>query len=173
MKKKLLLGIWVGLLLMSAGCAGIGQNGSGVVLMIPYTNEAMGIGANVPLNWSEVAPAVFGHSDSPNGLMVLQLQTIPGMALEDVKTLAVTELGLKRFPESHGRFSSAEFEWELFVVEFEEPTTGYLKALLALAADDNDSYAVLVGTYEKDYEAKKLALEHVFEHTLYSFMLLE
>lgn len=173
MKKKLLLGIWVGLLLMTAGCAGSGQNGSGAVLMIPYTNEAMGIGVNVPLNWGEVDIGVFVRAESASDLLLLQVQRIPDMTLDEVKTLALTELGLERFPDSYGNFSSAELDWEIFEVEFETPETGFLKALLGLSADEQDTYAVLLGTLEMEYDRYAPIIESVFDHALYSFRILE
>jgi hypothetical protein len=173
MKKKLLLGIWVGLLLITAGCAGTGQNGSGAVLMIPYTNETLGISANVPLNWGEVDLGVFVRAESDSDLILLQIQKIPDMSLEEVKTLASTDLGLDRFPESFDRYSSAQFEWELFELEFSEQSVGHLKSLVGLSGDESNTYAVLVGTLEKDYDRYVLIIKSVFDHSLYSFRLLE
>jgi hypothetical protein len=173
MNKKLLLVISVAMLLITAGCAGSGQSDTGVILLIPYTNEASGISANVPLNWGEVEQGVFVRSDSPTDLLVLQLQKLPDMALEEVKTLALTDLGLERFPESYESFSSADLEWELFMVEFEEPTIGLLKALLGLSADEGNTYAVLVGSLEKDYDRYVPIIKSVFDHALYSFRPLE
>jgi hypothetical protein len=146
------------LLAMTACVAPLPEGESGLVAMIPFTNEEYGIRGNAPMGgWSDRA--------------VLIQESFPG-TMDDLVELAVAQTDLVRLPRSTGTYRGAYLTWDLytFSTRVEDAGPDIYRVDMGLAHVERDAryYLVFLIAQPMDYEANKALYQTVFEHALYA-----
>lgn len=117
-----------------------------------FTNEDIGIGGVVPEGWVEKSPGEFRRDMSDTDQTVLIQQAVPGVTVEQLKTLLTPQLGLKELPESVGSIKTANLTWDLYSVEREERDVGTVIVDIALTETDHRTYLVVLQAMPDEYD---------------------
>jgi hypothetical protein len=136
---------------------------SGLVAMIPFTNEEYGIRGNAPLEgWSDRA--------------VLVQESVLG-TMDEFVDVVVEKTDLVQLPQTTGVYEGAFLTWDLYTfgTRIAEAGPAVFKVNLGVAQSSGGAkqYMVLLITQPMDYPAHKLKYDAVFEHALYAFEPLE
>jgi hypothetical protein len=127
---------------------------AGVIELVPYTNEAMGISGIVPDGWGELAPGVNARSDPATDPTVLVQRAAPNDSAEEMIAGTLGEFGVESLPaEPMDSFESDSLSWAIYMVQGE--------SILAIAIAETDTMTYLVVLSSAPSEADAL-VESVF-----------
>jgi hypothetical protein len=172
MKRILLLGLLVGMLLVVTACSmSLPAGDKGNLALTPFSSEEFSLRGVVPWACSQAGP---GASDctglsSNQSLAVLLQQSVP-VPLGDLGPSFLAQVSLEEFPESTATYKGTAFTWNLYTFEAQiyELGTEIYRVDLALAEGDSTSYSVALITSPDDYEANVALYDTLFTHVLYA-----
>lgn len=155
MKGKRFLVIW--LLLVATGCAvSLPPGDKGVVPMVPFWDEEMGIHGVKPLDgWSQQA-------------MLLQ-QSFLG-SRDEMSALLVEQTDLISLPRSRGVYQGAHMSWELYTfhTQLQDAPPEVYRIDMGVSEYDGVQYFVLLICAATTYDQHAPMYKTVFEHALYA-----
>jgi pimeloyl-ACP methyl ester carboxylesterase len=121
------------------------------VVLVPYTNEELGLSGVVPAGWTEVNPGLFARGHPAVDMAVLQLSVEP-VAVDDLLRLVVQNYGLEQRPQSTAERQAGDLTWSLYAFQVQGVPRD-----LALAQSEGVTLLVLmrsaVGERDALYEA--------------------
>jgi len=145
------------LLLLATGCAvSLPPGDKGVVPMIPFWDEQMGIHGVMPLEgWSEEA-------------MVLQ-QSFPG-SRDELSALLLEQTDLVSLPRSRGVYQGAHMSWELYTfhTQLQDAPPGIYRIDMGVSEHNGVQYFVILICVSTTYDQHAPMYETVLEHALYA-----
>jgi hypothetical protein len=145
------------LLLLTTGCAvSLPPGDKGVVPMVPFWDEEMGIHGVKPLDgWSEQA-------------MILQ-QSFPG-SRDEMVVLLVEQTDLISLPQSRGVYQGARMLWKLYTfhTQLQDAPPGIYRIDMGVSEQAGVQYFVLLVCVSTTYDQHARMYETVFEHALYA-----
>lgn len=145
-------------------CTGsLPEGESGVVAMIPFTNEEHGIRGNALLD------------DSADWVLLNQ-ESFSGTR-DELAAILMEQTDLVQIPRSIGIYKGAYLTWDLYRfttrVADEGPKIFHVDLALAQGPGDDRQYLVVLVALPMDYAATPAKYRTVFEHALYAFEPLE
>ncbi|GAB4572961.1 MAG: hypothetical protein Kow0077_13850 [Anaerolineae bacterium] len=157
-KKVMLLGLVIGLMLGGLMPAVVLAQGGGEITLVPFESEAFGLQGVVPEGWKLAAPGVYQRQAAPGDLTSLIQQAAPGISVEQLAASLLPRLGLTELPEPAGTLETAAFSWTLYSIDV---TAGAINVHVDMALATTDEGVVLVLLQSPPDEADALA-EAVF-----------
>jgi glutamine amidotransferase-like uncharacterized protein len=118
----------------------------------PFTSGRFDISGIVPDGWVEKGPCEFLRGASDTDRTALVLQGVPGLTIEQIKALLLPQLDLREFPESTGSIKTANFFWDLYAIERQEPDIGTVMVDVALTQASAWTYIVLLQAMPDEYD---------------------
>jgi hypothetical protein len=150
-------------LIVIACAAPLPEGESGLVAMVPFTNEEQGIRGNTLL-------------DNSAERMILNQEAFPGTR-EELAAIAKEQTELVQIPRSTGAYKGAYLTWDLYrfttKIVGEGSTIFHVDMALAQGTGDDKQYLVTLVALPMDYAANPAKYHTVFEHALYAFEPLE
>ena len=172
MKRRAIV-LLASVLLTVSACAWPLPNGDGGVIgMMPFVSEEMGVSGIAPIGWGQVEPGRFvrGGAERIEDHMELHQKSAP-LTLEELNAVLLEQIGLEELPESTGTYEGAALNWDLLTFDTQiDGTDGFTFRLkLALAARESESYFVAVLALPETYDANAPMLDAIFTHALDAF----
>jgi hypothetical protein len=126
----------------------------GDVILVPYTNDEVGVSGVVPAGWNEVSPGIFTRGNSVLDATALQIAIEPSMGAEDLLGVLAGGYGLAEIPESTGERQANGLTWSLYAFEVQGVPRD-----LALAESDGGTLIVIL---RSETDERALLYEVVF-----------
>lgn len=137
---------------------------SGVIILVPHSDEAYGIESVVPDGWTNGGNGVFLRQNDATDVTVIAQQSA-ALNPEALLNALLPQLALTEAPESVGTYTGAALEWTLYKIDVSVGSIS-LTVDLALASERGATYLVLLQTAPADYDALHTS---IFLPTLDSF----
>jgi hypothetical protein len=118
-----------------------------VLLMVPYTNEALDLRAVAPTGWDEVRPGMLARGDPDADLAMVQLTIAPNSA-DDLLADLTDSYGLAQMPQRNGERQANDFTWSLYSFEAQG-----IPRDLALAERDGVTFIVILRSAADERDA--------------------
>jgi hypothetical protein len=170
MKKRLLV-LLVGILLTASACAwSLPEGDSGVIGMIPFVSQDLGVSGIAPVGWAEVEPGTFVGDLGDEEYVSLQQKSAP-VTMDEVISVLLDQISLEELPEGTGTYHGAGLTWDLYTLDTQIHDAGeqvvWLK--LAGASADSGSYYVILAALLDTYDANAPMLDALFTHVVDAF----
>lgn len=121
---------------------------AGVIELVPYTNDAMGITGVVPDGWQELAPGVNARSDPASDPTVLVQQAAPNESADEMISGTLGQFGVESLPaEPMDSFESGSLSWTIYMEQ------GQSILAMAVAETDTTTYFVLLSSAPSEADA--------------------
>ena len=163
----------VSLVLSMSACAwSLPEGDAGVIGMMPFVNDDLGIRGIAPIGWGQVEPGRFvrGGAEGIEDHMELHQKAVP-LTLDEMNVLLLEQISLEELPESTGTYEGSALTWDLRTLDTEIDGTGgfTFRLKLAVAARESESYFVAVLALPDTYDANATMLDTIFTHALDAF----
>ena len=86
------------------------------VVLVPYTNEELGVSGVVPAGWTEVNPGLFARGHPAVDMAALQMAVEP-VTVDELLSLVVRNYGLEERPESTSARQANDLTWSLYTFQ--------------------------------------------------------
>ncbi|TES89050.1 MAG: alpha/beta fold hydrolase [Anaerolineales bacterium] len=126
----------------------------GDVILVPYTNDEVGVSGVVPAGWNEVSPGIFTRGNSVLDATALQIAIEPSMGAKELLVLLAEGYGLAEIPESTSERQANGLTWSLYAFEVQGVPRD-----LALAESDGGTLIVIL---RSETDERALLYEVVF-----------
>jgi hypothetical protein len=171
--RKTAIVLLVSLVLSMSACAwSLPDGDAGVIGMMPFVSDDLGIRGVAPIGWGQVEPGRFVRSGAERieDHMELHQKAVP-LTLDELNTLLLEQISLEELPESTGTYDGAALTWDLLTLDTQIDGTGEFtfRLKLALAASESESYFVAVLALPDTYDTNAPMLDAIFTHSLDAF----
>jgi hypothetical protein len=168
------------MLLMAAACGpALPQGDSGLVALVPFFNQKLGIQGVVPHGCTQVGSDTFecANLTPEQGSVVLVQSAVPG-TMDDLVALVLDKTSFSKLPELADRYRGKAFTWDLYTAETRLADAGEVAGAtvhldLALAEGDSEAYLVALVTLPEAYNANPVLYDTIFTHAAYALAPLE
>lgn len=167
-------------LLAAAACgSALPQGDSGLVALIPFFSQELGIQGVVPHGCTQVGSDTFECTNlTPDQDFVVLVQSaVPG-TMDDLVAIVLDQTDFSELPELAGRYRGKAFTWDLYTGETRLTDAGgaadeTVHLDLALAEGDSAAYIVALVALPEAYNAKPVLYDTIFTHAVYALAPLE
>ena len=165
--------VLVSLVLSMSACAwSLPDGDAGVIAMMPFVNDELGVRGIAPMGWDQVEGGRFvrGGAERIEDHMELHQKAVP-LTLDELNTLLLEQISLEELPKSVGTYEGAALSWDLLTLDTRIDGTGEFtfRLKLAVAGGESESYFVAVLALPETYDANAPMLDAIFTHALDAF----
>jgi hypothetical protein len=168
------------LLLVAAACnPALPQGDSGLVALMPFFSQELGIQGVVPNGCAQVSSDTFecAHLTPEQDFMLLVQSAVPG-AMDDLVALVLDKTSFSELPEPVDRYRGKVFTWDLYtgetrLIDAGDAANVIVHLDLALAEGDSAAYIVALVVLPEAYNANPVLYDTIFAHAAYALAPLE